>query len=325
MGVLVEFPCHLNYEEKTMNKKIIPIFYACDDAFVKYTIVSLKSMIENASKDYSYKIYVLNTNIGQDMTERLSALSNDNFEVIFTNVSSYLESIADRLPLRHYYSKTTYYRLFIPNMYPHLDKALYLDSDIIVTGDISELYNTELNNNLVGAVPDMAVQNTPVFIDYVENALGVKAPDYFNAGILLMNLKEMRAWNFEEKFIDLLSKYSFRVAQDQDYLNVLTNGKIKYVDNSWNVQPVPNNVCKVDKINLIHYNMLWKPWVFDNVDYEDIFWQYAKECPMYEDIVKIKNSTTDECRANKLKGGKALLDMCGIEAKDPNNYKNKFC
>ena len=72
-----------------------------------------------------------------------------------------------------------------------------------------------------------------------------------------MNLKKMREWDFEGKFIDLLCKYSFRVAQDQDYLNVLTNGMVKYVDNSWNVQPVPNNICKFNKINLIHYNMLY--------------------------------------------------------------------
>jgi len=186
------------------------------------------------------------------------------------------------------------------------------------------LYNTDLGNNLVGAVPDMAVQNTPVFIDYVENALGVKGSKYFNAGILLMNLKEMRSWDFENKFIELLGKYSFRVAQDQDYLNVLTKGRVKYVDNSWNVQPVPNNVCEIKEVNLVHYNMLWKPWIFDNIDYSDIFWQYAKECSMYDRILQMQKSITDESRANKLKGGEALLAMAGLEAKDPNNYKNKF-
>jgi lipopolysaccharide biosynthesis glycosyltransferase len=96
-----------------MKAKQIPIFYACDDNFVKYTIVSLKSMIDNASKEYKYKIHVLNTNITEIMQEKLYALQNENFEVVFVNVTDYLKSIADRLPLRHYYSKTTYYRFFI--------------------------------------------------------------------------------------------------------------------------------------------------------------------------------------------------------------------
>ena len=114
------------------------------------------------------------------------------------------------------------------------------------------------------------------------------------------------------------------VVPDGQLVGLVTKGKITYVDNSWNVQPVPNNVCKVDKINLIHYNMLWKPWIFEGIEYDDIFWEYAKQCPLYDKIVKIKNETTDECRANKLNGGKMLLEMAGVEAKDPNNYKNRF-
>lgn len=308
----------------------INLFFAIDDNYCPFLSSSVYSILKNANKNYIYDIYVLHHGLSSQNQEVIKTQIKNDASIEFVNMLEFvdmkekLDMLADKLVTRDYYTKTTYYRLFIPNMYPNLDKALYLDVDIIVTGDISELYNKDLGNNLVGAVPDMAVQNTPVFIDYVENGLGVPAANYFNAGILLMNLKEMREWNFEEKFIDLLGRYSFRVAQDQDYLNVLTKDRVKYIDNSWNVQPVPNNICKVEKINLIHYNMLWKPWVFDGIDYSDVFWEYAKQCPMYENIVKIKENTTDECRNAKLKGGAALLDMCAIEAKDPNNYKNKF-
>ncbi len=311
--------------------KKINLFFAIDDNYCPLLSASVHSILKNANKSYKYDIYVLHNGIGDESQNIMKNQIKDDATIEFVDMLRFidmkekLDVLADKLVTRDYYTKTTYYRLFIPNMFPNLDKALYLDVDIIVPGDISKLYNTDLENNLVGAVPDMAVQNTPAFIDYVENALGVKAENYFNAGILLMNLKEMRAWGFEEKFINLLSTYSFRVAQDQDYLNVLTSGRIKYVDNSWNVQPVPGNICKFDEINLIHYNMLWKPWIYDNIDYSDIFWQYAKECSMYDRILKMQASVTDECRENKLKGGAALLEMAGKEAKDPNNYKNKFC
>ena len=60
--------------------KEIPIFYACDDAFANYTIVSLSSMIKNASKDYIYKIYILHTDISKEMIDKTLALENDNFK-----------------------------------------------------------------------------------------------------------------------------------------------------------------------------------------------------------------------------------------------------
>ena len=110
-----------------MDKKVIPIFYACDDNFVKYTIVSLYSIIKNASKDRLYKVYILHTGITEGMMEKVYELKNENFDVEFTDVSDYLYSISDKLPIRDYYSKTTYYRMFIAEMFPELDKAIYID------------------------------------------------------------------------------------------------------------------------------------------------------------------------------------------------------
>ena len=118
----------------------IPIFYACDDNFVKYTIVSLHSMIQNASKDYRYHVYIMHTNISDEMQSKVLALANDRFAVSFVNVTSYLDSISHRLPIRDYYSKTTYYRLFIAEMFPQYQKAVYIDSDTVVQGDISRMY-----------------------------------------------------------------------------------------------------------------------------------------------------------------------------------------
>ena len=68
-------------------KKTIPIFYAVDDAFVKYTIVSLSSIIENASKDYNYKVYVLNTGVCADMEAKTLELQNENFSIEFVDVT----------------------------------------------------------------------------------------------------------------------------------------------------------------------------------------------------------------------------------------------
>lgn len=302
----------------------INLFFAVDDNYCSFLSAALHSILKNANKNYEYDVYVLHNGISENRQNVIKYQTRNQARVEFVDMNEKLKVLENRLVTRDYYTMTTYYRLFIPNMFPHLDKALYLDSDIIVPGDISELYNVDMGNNLVGAIPDMAVQNTPVFIEYVEKALGIKANRYYNAGILLMNLAEMRRFDFENRFIELLNKYKFRVAQDQDYLNVLTKDRVTYVDNSWNVQPVPNNQCKVYNLNLIHYNMLWKPWIFDGIDYAAMFWTYANECPFNEVIMQQTKAMTDEIRQSKLNGGKALLDMCAIEAKDPNNYYNRF-
>ena len=77
-----------------MNANPIPIFYACDDAFVKYTIVSLYSMIQNASPDYKYIIHILHTEISDENKNKVYKLANDNFEIRFVDVTGYLRSIS---------------------------------------------------------------------------------------------------------------------------------------------------------------------------------------------------------------------------------------
>lgn len=308
-----------------MEKQTISLFFAVDDNYCPFLSVALDSIMKNSNKNYNYKAYVLATYVSPENKETLLSNLQDNFTLEFVDMTEKLEKITDRLHTRDYYSKTTYYRLFIPNMFPHLDKALYLDADIVVPGDISELYNIDLGDNLVGGIPDTAVANNDIFIEYVKEVVGCdEAKNYFNAGILPMNLKAMREFDFEDKFLDLLSKYKFVVAQDQDYLNAICKGRVKYIDYSWNVMPIENSRIKIDKINLIHYNMLWKPWQFDNVLYEDIFWKYAKDNSYYDYIVKYKEGWTEERRQKALSSGGALLDRCLQDIADPNNYKRKF-
>ena len=154
-----------------MDKPIIPIFYACDDAFVKYTIVSLHSMIKNASRERKYHVYVLHTSISAGMKKKLSKLANDSFEISFEDVTDYLHSIADKLPIRDYYSKTTYYRLFIAEMFPEYDKAIYIDSDTVVQGDISKLYAIDIGDNYVGGCHEQAMVQVDVYGTYVEKVM----------------------------------------------------------------------------------------------------------------------------------------------------------
>lgn len=153
-----------------MNTQVVPIFFACDDNFVKYTLVSLTSIMENASKDFNYEVHILNTNISENIKQEILKLNDDNgnFKIDFSDVTKYLDSVADKFPVRDYYSKTTYFRMFIAEMYPEYDKAIYIDSDTVVLGDISEFYNHDLKECLVGACNEQAMLQEKLYGDYVE-------------------------------------------------------------------------------------------------------------------------------------------------------------
>ena len=235
-------------------RKIIPIFFACDDNFVKYTIVTLKSIIENASKDYTYNVHVLNTNITENMKKEVYKLGNENFNVEFNDVTNYLKSISDKLPIRDYYSKTTYFRLFIAEMFPDYEKAIYIDSDTVVLGDISEFYNYELNDNLVGACNEQAMVQVDEYGTYAEQCVGVDRNKFFNAGMLLINACKFREEKVLDQFISLLFEYNFVVTQDEDYLNVICKDRVLFIPQVWNMEVFGDIPYKDEEIKMITSN-----------------------------------------------------------------------
>lgn len=292
------------------NNKEIPIFFAIDDGYTPFLAVALKSLLDNASKDYNYCIKVLHTNVNEEHKNQIKKFECENVNVEFVDLSYYIEKVQDKLYTRDYYTNTTYFRLFLPELYPQYNKVLYLDSDIIVVGDISELYNTDMGTNLVAAAPDDIIQTNKVFQDYAELVVGVaKYQHYFNAGVLLMNLDELRKFNFQEKFLYLLGKVKFSVAQDQDYLNRLCKGRTTIISHDWDVMPYVNNETKEEDIKLIHYNFAYKPWHFEDIVYSEYFWKYAKETEFYEEILEIKNSYTEEQRFKDKEAEKALVEL----------------
>ena len=279
------------------NLNVIPIFFAVDNGYIPFLAVSLQSLIENSSNNYYYSIKILYTNIKEENKQKILKYEKENVKIEFVDLNYYIEEIKEKLFTRDYYTKTTYFRLFIPNLYPQYNKVIYLDSDVVLLGDIAELYHEDMETNLVAAVPDDIIQNEPIFQEYVEKVVGIADyRKYFNAGVLLMNLDELRKFKFQEKFLYLLETVKYAVVQDQDYLNRLCKGRTKILDTGWDRMPVLNNKTKVEKLNLIHYNLNYKPWHYDNILYEEYFWQYAKKTEFYEEIKKIKDDYSEEQR-----------------------------
>ncbi len=295
------------------NIKEIPVFFAVDDGYIPFLAVSMQSLIDNSSKENKYAIKVLYTNVSEENMLKIKKYEKENISIEFVNLNNQLKEVQGKLYTRNYFSNTTYFRLFIPELYPEYDRVIYLDSDTAILADVAELYNEDIGDNLVAAVPDGVVQTIPIFQEYVEKVVGViDYNNYFNAGILLMNLKELREYKFQEKFLYLLEKIKFEVAQDQDYLNRLCKGRVKILDFAWNRMPIMGESDK--EIKIIHYNLGAKPWYFDDVPYQEYFWKYAEKTEFYDKIREFRKNYKEEDKEKDDASSAKLIALAQKEA-----------
>ena len=296
-------------------KKEIPIFFSTDDNYIPYLDVAVRSLIKNASRDYDYRIIVLNTGVSEESAERVKRNECPGVRIDFMDISEQLVSIKSRLKDVYHFSIVTYYRLFIASLFPQYEKALYLDCDLVVLGDISELYHIDLGDNIFGAAPEQFVRSTKEFRLYAERALGVDPDGYVNAGVLLMNLAAYRRAGIEDQFIQLITRHEFDLLDpDQAYLNYLCKGRIHVLSSTWNQEPMPG--AGEANGGIVHYALYKKPWQYDDVAYGEHFWYYAESSPFYAEICRRRQSFGKSEREKKEAAAKEILEhaMCIVNS-----------
>ncbi len=307
-----------------LSKKEIPIVFAVDDNYAPFLTVALNSILKNLSLNYFLKVFVLNTGLSKINEERIIELAENyscDVNIEYIDVTKSLDGLNDKMHLRDYYTKAIYYRIFIPALLPMYDKIIYVDCDMVFLSDISKLYNVELEDNLIAAVHEEAMSSYDCFGKYSEEFLDVPRNDYFNSGLLVINAKKYREENVEKKFIDLMLTHKFEVAPDQDYLNVLCKGKVKLLDIGWNKTPIPEKFFDDNDLKIIHYKLNFKPWHYKGVKYEEYFWQYAKNTPFYDDLIKMRENYTDKEKQRDAVAFSALQKMAIDYVLSDNNYK----
>jgi len=272
-------------------KNLIPVFFSVNDAYAPYLATALYSIKENASKNYDYRIHILSDDLSDKHIEKLRRFDSEGFRLEFIPLSEKLSCLDPDGRLgghgfEAFASLTIYFRLFIPALFPQYDKAIYLDSDIIVPGDISRLWEEKLGRNLIGACADYSIQHILPFMKYIDEYVGVDHRNYVNSGVLLMNLKRLREVDLAGRFLRWNRKYRLEtVAPDQDYLNVLCWGCIHYLDPQWDAMP-SERITSFEDPQIIHFNLASKPWLNESVPYGDLFWKYARRSGFYGEIVR---------------------------------------
>ncbi len=291
------------------DKTTIPVVFAADDNYVPQLATTIYSAMKNADSSYFYDVTVLQRNIAWDKQERLRTFFKQfpNMNLRFTNVDRQIAGY-DLSTNNAHISVETYYRFLIQEVLPFYDKVLYLDSDIIIPGDISKLYNIDLQGKMLGAIRDIDfLGNLNVKhgkrMNYAKTVLKMKDPyAYFQAGVLILNTKAMRERYSIKQWLTYASNPTF-IYNDQDVLNAHCEGNVMYLPWEWNVvhdcggrvgnlfTQAPNDVYDAymksrNNPQIIHYAGFQKPWTDPDCDFASIYWRYARETPFYERLLK---------------------------------------
>ena len=284
-----------------MQNKNIPIFLASNDKYAPFVATTIASVCYNTKSFCEF--YILDSGISDLNKKRIELLKErfGNFSIEYLHIDLSKFNSFQLLP---HISLDTYSRFFIPLLKPKLDKVIYLDVDIVVLGDIQNLYNIDLEEHFLGAVPEYFPTDCQIKIAKNLNIKYNENKQFFNAGILLINSKRWREDNIIEKLFEIQSKYSHKLTNgDQDILikqfyedyiildsrfNLLS-GQIVYKDRfSIEVEKMINNAIKNPIVR--HFETQNKPWLtnenFYGGDLQNFndFWFFVRMTDFYDSI-----------------------------------------
>lgn len=214
------------------------ILFSSDNNYVRHLGVAIYSILCHNKRISNFKFYVVDNEISSENRSKLQSLIQNfnNAELVFIPFKNWSDSL--HLNMVWPISISAYARLFISEMIENdVDRVLYLDSDVLVNGDLYDLWNTNLHENVVGAVQDQVPPKT-------KNGVRLSSNDpYFNSGILLIDLKKWRKFDMTNESMQFISSHGGRVIHhDQGVLNGILKGK-------WERLPLHYNVMT------IHYMM----------------------------------------------------------------------
>ncbi|MBF7045271.1 glycosyltransferase family 8 protein, partial [Campylobacter volucris] len=228
-------------------KNSIKIVFACNNSYLNYLGVAIASIIKQNHKNNNYEIYILHSSIVLETQQSfLNLFKYKNILIKFLDVKKYTyEAIlhyGELFQVYNHFTIETYYRFFIPEIFSNFDKILYLDCDLVVCNDLSELYNLNMKNYALGVVREPLisyfVKNNLeiVFTEYLKQDLNIKnIYNYFQAGVLLYDIDLCNKMFFKEKCLVKLSKINRTFIVDQDILNSVFYNKVYYLPMKWNV------------------------------------------------------------------------------------------
>lgn len=274
----------------------INICFATDNEnnYLQHLGVAIASILKNTQTKKTIDIYLLNSGkIKKKDIKKIKQVTKikENVNLYPVKIDKQIFDNFFMLPNSHF-ALATYYRFIIPSMLNNLSKLIYLDCDLVVKDDIENLYNIDLDDYYVAGVQDLIGRCN-------QQRLKLDKTNYYiNAGVLLMNLEKMRKEDVSNKLIKCsIEKKDEIYWLDQDILNIVMEGKIKYLDLAWNLQyfypgekvDYEPEVFKkaLENPKIIHFIGHIKPWdILSNRPNEKEYFKYLKYTPWKNFAIK---------------------------------------
>ncbi|MBR2179518.1 MAG: glycosyltransferase family 8 protein [Selenomonadaceae bacterium] len=245
-----------NIPQSEENKDRFNIAFGVDSHYVPQMGIMITSILINNPDCNLYVHVFLNSILDEDIN-KLKTLS-DHYRNIQIDVYYIDVSVFKNFHVGKSYTVATYNRIIIAQvLYPSISKLLYIDADTLCVGKILELKNLSFDDKMILAVLDRG--------DWLPaHKQEIKIPesqDYFNAGVLYIDLQKWNEFKMSEKMIELLNERKLSY-QDQDALNLIAIGQIKAIPvrfNQFFLMNEENEDIPSDTL-FLHFAGLLKPW-----------------------------------------------------------------
>ena len=256
----------------TENNRTIKVCLACDDNYSKYAGVVIASVLKNSENDDELDFYILDGGISEEHKSQINELKSiKQCNISFVQIDSSMFEDFTKIKTHSYISIATYYRLKLPSLLPNIDKIIYFDCDMVVNHSLKELFNTDISDYYMAGVHDIKEKMVKI------------NPTYVNAGMLIFNLKLMRENNIEEQLYKWTVEHIDTIKTgDQEILNEVLKGRIKVIDDEWNVQSsnFTNRSSYTHNPKVVHYVAKKKPWHFGSFSFHrDLYFKYLQLTP----------------------------------------------
>jgi lipopolysaccharide biosynthesis glycosyltransferase len=247
----------------------VPVLFCIDGNFLQHAGVSIAALLHRNPSSRFRIILISTTELDQDSLAHIRT-------VVQKAGNATLETMAFRetakyafLPVHSHLTFAAYLRLFMTEYLDRtIDKVLYLDSDVIVCSDISELWEIDLGESYLGAAPEPYDEKQRLPLGFGPEDL------YINSGVMLVNLSKWRKDNVIPKFLAFAKSHrSLLPSADQDVLNSVFRGHILNIGYKWNWQALfvrfthkelgltPEEYADLRQSpRLVHYTSGYKPW-----------------------------------------------------------------
>ncbi|CDG20466.1 putative Lipopolysaccharide 1, 3-galactosyltransferase [Xenorhabdus poinarii G6] len=251
----------INIGSSNKEEPMLHIAFGVDEKFLRPAGVVISSILKtNSNKKLKFHIFI--NEISDDSIERLKNIDANITIHIFNDSRFKGLQEKENLPI------SMYYRIIVPYiLHSVTDKVLYLDADLLCVGKLDELMNHKFKNNEISCV----VNHKSLDVDNV-NYIGIKdKTHYFNSGVMLINTIAWVENDIFKEFSTLIKIRDFKYP-DQDVLNIILEGKVKYLNQIYNNFMEDVNVG--DETVFIHFTGTPKPWQlwYEKSDIYDVFY-----------------------------------------------------